>query len=242
MFRQVLKTNGHLCLGTSACLVVPFYSHHGLCQRSRTTNQRLNKTEALGKQTSVCWALSERVTVCWKIFFFPFKEHFSLRITSHLAGLTYILTLEVIRANHWSWEGGFLHLNKAIHVPQSVNPWKALRFHSLTCLINMEIVKMFWLVKIFSAFLKLALAPTCTKCWLGMPRSLHHLLYCVHIDNPWSINKSHSTKKCLFCALKGTLLSQGNKSMAKGGKRVCTKKMWQKGKNSLLNDCKIEDH
>lgn len=165
-----------------------------------------------------------------KDFFFPFKEHFSLRITSHLAGLTYILTLEVIRANHWSWEGGFLHLNKAIQVLQSVNPWKALRFHSLTCLINMEIVKMFWLVKTFSAFLKLALAPTCTKCWLGMPRSLHHLLYCVYIDNPWSINKSYFTKKCLFYALKGTLLSQGNKNMAKGGKRVCTKKCGSKEK------------
>lgn len=215
MFYQVLKINGHLCLGTSACFLVPF-AHIMVCVKGQEPpTQRINKTEALGKQMSICWALSKDSHSLSAERYFPIQRDFSLRITSHPAGLTYVLTLVVIRANHWSWEGGFLHLNKTIQVLQSVNPWKALGFHSLTCLINMEIVKMFWLVKSFSAFLEQALAPTCTKCWLGMPRSLHHLLYCVYIDNPWSINKSHFTKKCLFYALKGTLLSQGNKSMAK---------------------------
>lgn len=31
---------------------------------------------------------------------FPFKEHFSLRITFHSARITYTLTIVVIRANH----------------------------------------------------------------------------------------------------------------------------------------------
>lgn len=96
--------------------------------------------------------------------------------------------------------------------------------------------KMFWLVKIFSACLPCSLALTCTECWLGMPRGLHHLLYCVHTDNPWSINKSHFTKKCLFYTLRGTLLFSRKQKYGKGeGRRVCTKKCGRKEGGKNLN-------
>lgn len=96
--------------------------------------------------------------------------------------------------------------------------------------------KMFWLVKIFSACLLCSLALTCIECWLGMPRGLRRLLYCVYTDNPWSINKSHFTKKCLFYTLRGTLLFSRKQKYGKGeGRRVCNKKMWQKGGGKNLN-------
>lgn len=71
--------------------------------------------------------------------------------------------------------------------------------------------KMFWLVKIFSACLTCSLAFTCAKCWLGMPGSLHHLLYCVYTDNPWSISKSHFTKNCLHSKRDSPFLKERRK-------------------------------
>lgn len=130
----------------------------------------------------------------------------------------------VITANHGVWELGFLHLNKTVKVLEAVNLWKALWSHPLTCLINMEIVKCSDLLKIFSACLTCSLALTCTKCWLGMPRGLHHLLYCVYTDNPWSINKSHFTKKCLFYTLRGSLLFSRKQKYGKGREEGCVQK------------------
>ena len=185
------------------CLLVPF--HSCVCQRPRTTNQRTDKAEALGQRlpsaglpqkshtVGRATLLEESVTLleesvtlleephCWKIFLPPFKEHFRLRITSPPAGLTHSLTLVVIGANHWCWEGGFLHLNKTIQALESVNPWKALQFHSLTCLINMEIVKMFWLVKNVFSLLKERFGPNMHKtlAWHAWKPPSPSLL-CIH--------------------------------------------------------------
>lgn len=113
MFCQVLKTNGDLCLGTSACFLVPF-THIVVCVKGQEPPSReLIKLELWvnTRQSAELWQKDSHSSSVER-FFSPFKEHFSLWITSHRTGLTYSLTLVVIRANHWSWEGGFLHLKQ----------------------------------------------------------------------------------------------------------------------------------
>lgn len=74
----------------------------------------------------------------------------------HIANLAFVRVLKTIKNNQNT---------------KGFNPWKALWSHSLTCLINVEIVKMSWLVKLAVSLMHF-LAPTCTDCWLGTPEDL----------------------------------------------------------------------
>lgn len=80
---------------------------------------------------------------------------------------------------------------------RAVNPWKALWSHSLTSLINMEITKTFWLVKLAVYFMHFS-APTCTDCWLGTPRG--PLL--TFLNRPMLISLSFPKSRTKSCLLK----------------------------------------
>lgn len=148
-------------LGNICMFLGSFYSHRSLCQRSRTTKQRANKTGALGKHTSICWALAERFTqfVCWKIFFPHSKSILASGLPLIEQGSPTVSLLWLLEQITGPEKVASSILNKTTQDLQSVNPWKALQFHSLTCLINMEIVKMFWLVKIFFSLLTASFGP-----------------------------------------------------------------------------------
>lgn len=182
MFCQVQKSNGYL-FGNG--YVSWFLFTRVSVKDQEPPTRELIKQKLWGSDFHLLGSLRRATLLeephCWKIFLPPFKEHFRLRITSPPAGLTHSLTLVVIGANHWCWEGGFLHLNKTIQALESVNPWKALQFHSLTCLINMEIVKMFWLVKNVFSLLKERFGPNMHKtlAWHAWKPPSPSLL-CIH--------------------------------------------------------------
>lgn len=85
---------------------------------------------------------------------------------------------------------------------RAVNPWKALWSHSLTCLINMEIMKTFWLVKLAVSLMH-SLAPACTDCWLGTLKG--PLL--TFLNRPMLISLSFPRSRTKSCLLKCLLNS-----------------------------------
>lgn len=87
--------------------------------------------------------------------------------------------------------------NQNNRTTRAVNPWKALWPHSLTGLINMEIVKTFWLVKLAVSLIHF-LAPASTDCWLGKPRG--PLL--TFLNRPMLISLSFPKSRTKSCLLK----------------------------------------
>lgn len=145
MFCQVLKTNGDLCLGTSACFLVPF-THIVVCVKGQEPPSReLIKLELWvnTRQSAELWQKDSHSLSVERFFFPHSKSILASGLPLIEQGSPTVSLLWLLEQITGPEKVASSILNKTTQDLQSVNPWKALRFHSLTCLINMEIVKMF---------------------------------------------------------------------------------------------------